>query len=241
MSLAHVENVDQTAVLRTLNLNPNDPNTQALLLICQRYDLDPLMKHVVLIQGRPYITRDGYLSAAHASGQFDGIEVVEEGETETHWWAKASVYRKDMGRPFTYKGRYPKKGGNKDYGPEMAVKCAEVMALRRAFNVTGAAAADERWDTDTDHRITPQVAAGLADRLNTLGGDARKAFYEHFDRRRPQDLTADEEAAAVEFVTGLEDQAVAEPEVAELPEANDEAAEGDSDNPPAYGPDEEPF
>lgn len=146
MSLVHTE-IDQTAVLKALNLNISDPKTQAVLLICQRYNLDPVLKHVVLVSGNTYITRDGLLSVAHSSGQFDGIDIVEEGETPTHWWARAAVYRKDMGRPFTYRGRYPKKGGNQGYGPEMAVKCAEVMALRRAFNVTGVAAREEAWDT----------------------------------------------------------------------------------------------
>lgn len=143
--------IDRTAVLRSLNLNPADPNTQALLLVCDRYGLDPLLKHMVLIQGRPYVTRDGYLHLAHKSHQLDGIEIVDEGEDRDHWWARVSVYRKDMSRPFTYKGRYPKQGsGNKQYGPEMAIKCAEVAALRRAFNVTGIGAADERWDDPAD-------------------------------------------------------------------------------------------
>lgn len=221
MSLAHID-VDQDAVLKTLGLNPRDPNTQALLLICQRYNLDPLLKHIVLIQGRPYVTRDGYLHIAHSSGKFDGIEIVEEGETATHWWAKASVWRKDMKRPFTYRGRYPKRGGNSQYGPEMAVKCAEVMALRRAFNVTGIAAADERWD-DPDGRISPQVASTLAERLNALGKDARQAFLARF-RRRPADLTAEEEGDAIEFVAQLEAEAS---EPAETEAADDEVMDGE--------------
>lgn len=138
--------VDREAILRHLKLNPRDPATQALLLVCDRYSLDPLLKHMVLIQGTPYITRDGYLAVAHRSGMFDGIEVVDQGKDQTHWWAKVSVYRKDWGRPTTYIGRYPLNGSNKTHGPEMAIKCAEVMALRRAFNVTGAPAADEAWD-----------------------------------------------------------------------------------------------
>lgn len=146
MTDLQLRNIDQDLVLRELGLNVNDPAAQALLLICQRYDLDPLLKQMVLIQKRPYITRDGYLHIAHVSGQLDGIEVTEEGEDNSHWWAKVAVYRKDMAHPFTYKGRYPKSGGNKSFGPEMAIKCAEVSALRRAFNVTGAGAADERWE-----------------------------------------------------------------------------------------------
>lgn len=141
--------VDHQAILKTLNLNPRDPNTQALLLVCERYQLDPLLKHMVLIQGSPYITRDGYLAIAHRSGVFDGMEVLEQSSDQSHFTAKVAVYRKDMGRPFTFIGRYPKSSRMaKDYGPEMAVKVAEVQALRRAFNVTGVGAADERWDAE---------------------------------------------------------------------------------------------
>ncbi len=143
--------IDRDAVMRSLNLNPTDPKTMALLLVCERYDLDPLLKHIVLISGNAYVTRDGYLTVAHRSGQFDGMEVLEQGETTSHYTAKVAVYRKDMTRPFAYVGRFPKaKPMAKDYGPEMAVKVAEVQALRRAFNVTGIAAADEQWDAVPD-------------------------------------------------------------------------------------------
>lgn len=134
--------IDYAAVLRTLRLNPADPRTQALVLVCDRYGLDPVLKHVVLVEGNVYVTRDGLLHVAHKSGQLDGIEVVDEPKLSAdgaHWIAKVSVYRKDMSRPFSYVGRYPSKGGNVKYAPEMAVKCAEVMALRRAFDVAIAA------------------------------------------------------------------------------------------------------
>jgi hypothetical protein len=154
----------RVAILDHLKLNPNSVDTQALLLICQRYDLDPLLKHVVLIQGRPYVTRDGYLAVAHRSGQLDGIEIQDAGDDKDCWWAKVSVYRKDMSRPFTYVGRYPKADAKHmaKYGPEMAIKCGEVMALRRAFNVTGIGAADEQWD-DHSVPVDPWHALGWAD------------------------------------------------------------------------------
>ena len=189
--LVHVDQaptvaVDQTAILRALKLDPRDPNTQALLLVCQRYDLDPLMKHMVLISGNPYITRDGYLHVAHRSGQFDGMEVVDAGENDHEWWAAVSVWRKDMGRPFTYRGRYPKSGQQKRYGPEMAIKVAEVMALRRAFSVTGVGAADEQWDTsDTiDAELVEPVVDVAAQKrlvLDVCGGD-RDLAREAWDR-----------------------------------------------------------
>lgn len=181
--------IDHQAILRHLKLDVSRPETQAVLVVCDRYGLDPLLKHVVLINGSMYVTRDGYLAVAHRSGQFDGIEVLETGADDTHYTAKVSVWRKDMGRPFTYIGRYPKNGGNKAFGPEMAVKTAEAMALRRAFNVTGVGAADERWDetaapapapsapqpqaivaqSTTRRRPPPAVAAQSPDDMLTAG------------------------------------------------------------------------
>lgn len=155
--------LDREGILKHLNLDPRDTATQALLLMCERYQLDPLRKHMVLIKGNPYVTRDGYLHIAHASGQFDGLEVVETGEDDAHWWAKVSVYRRDMGRPFTFVGRYPKAdaGHMKKYGPEMAIKVAEVQALRRAFDVGGIGAADEQWDTPDSGVVAVELASQL--------------------------------------------------------------------------------
>lgn len=179
--------VDREAVLRHLQLDPRNPATQALLLVCERYGLDPLLKHMLLIQGRPYVTRDGYLHLAHQSGRLDGIEILDEGEDDDHWWAKVAVHRKDMARPFTYRGRYPKQGaGNAKYGPEMAIKCAEVAALRRAFNVTGIGAADEKWDADDVHTVDvpafdrqrADTNVVLAGRVADLPDDLREAFLD---------------------------------------------------------------
>jgi len=126
-----------TPVLAALGLDPTKPAHQAALLICNKYGLDPLLKHVVVVQGSgAYITRDGLLHVAHMSGQFDGIEIGDVIDAGSHWIATATVYRRDMAHPFTYPGRYPKSGANKSYGPEMAIKTAEVMALRRAFDVS---------------------------------------------------------------------------------------------------------
>lgn len=199
MSLVQLENVDQEAILRALNLDPRDPRTQALLLVCQKYNLDPLLKHVVLISGNAYLTRDGYLAIAHRSGAFDGIEVLGTGADQTHYWARVAIWRKDMSHPFTYVGRFPKsKPMAKEFGPEMAIKTAEVAAMRRAFNVTGVGAADERWDADevvyaqppeiagggdttpitslAEIEATHEVLAGLTDRLKALPRGARDVF-----------------------------------------------------------------
>lgn len=146
--------VSMTDILKAIGVQANNPTHQAALLACERYELDPLLKHIVVIPNAgPYITRDGWLHIAHRSGQFDGMEVLETGEDANHWTAKVAVYRKDMRVPFSYVGRYPKSGSNKKYGPEMAVKVSEVSALRRAFPVSGVGAYEERW---TDAAPTPE-------------------------------------------------------------------------------------
>lgn len=130
--------VRMTAILEAVGIKPGDPVHQAALLACEKYDLDPLRKEVIVIpRSGPYVTRDGYLSVAHRSGQFDGMVVLGESETTTHWEAQVAVYRKDMRHPFTYTGRYPKAGQNKQYGREMAITRAERTALSRAFPVSG--------------------------------------------------------------------------------------------------------
>lgn len=132
---------------------------QLALHICEQYGLDPMLRHLVMIEGKPYITRDGLLHVAHRSGVFDGIEVTDPVLVDTHWHARASVWRKDMTRPFTYPGRYPK--GKGSFPQEMAIKVSEVMALRRAFDVA-APVLEERWDIEDVP--APRQVASIADK-----------------------------------------------------------------------------
>lgn len=133
-------------LVRYLGLNPNNPADRAMVAVCRHYGFDPILKHVVVIpKGGVYITRDGLLHVAHQSGQLDGI-VVEDGPrlVDGEWVTKVSVYRKDMAHPFTFVGRYPTNGGNRQYAPEMSLKAAEAHALRRAFSIAGLPTLDER-------------------------------------------------------------------------------------------------
>lgn len=160
----------QQALLKAIGFDRLPPEQREIALaIAKRYDLDPLLKHLVLIEGRVYITRDGLLWVAHRSGQLDGIEVIGEPaiveipEQGKFWRAQVSVYRKDMTRPFTYTGRYPVAGQNKRYGPEMAIKVGEVMALRRAFNVS-APVFEEQWERAVAPTPEPAPKLTLAEK-----------------------------------------------------------------------------
>src|SRR5690606_12429082 len=144
-------------VLQYLGLNPGDPKSRAVVAVARRYDLDPLLKHVIVIpKGGVYITRDGLLHIAHRSGQLDGIVLEQEptlSEDGREWVARVSVYRKDMRHPFTFPGRYPAGTGNVTYAPEMALKAAEAHALRRAFDVTGLPTEDEQRPEQPAQRV----------------------------------------------------------------------------------------
>ncbi|HMA26309.1 MAG TPA: hypothetical protein VKO62_01650, partial [Solirubrobacterales bacterium] len=152
------------ALLKAVGLDRVAEEQRELALnLAKRYDLDLLLKHLVLIEGRAYITRDGLLHVAHRSGVLDGIETTEPTLDGEFWRATCSVYRRDMTRPFTYGGRYPAKGGNAKFAPEMAVKVAEVAALRRAFDVS-APTVEERWDRDVEAE-PPTPPQTLAERV----------------------------------------------------------------------------
>ncbi len=135
--------------LAYLGLDPRKPEVHALVLLCQRYRLDPLLGHASIIAAKggnkAYITRDGMLEVAHRSGQLDGIVVDEQRESDHGYSATVSVWRKDMSHPFTYKGgcgvdETQAKVGN---GAEMALARAERRALRRAFAIPAYDDADE--------------------------------------------------------------------------------------------------
>jgi hypothetical protein len=147
--------IDYAAVLRHLGLNGNDAKSQAVVLVCKRYDLDPVLKHVVLVEGNVYVTRDGLLHVAHGTGQLDGIEVEEAtlSEDGKEWRSRASVYRKDMTRPFAFSGRFP--AGRKN-SPEMAEKVAVARCLKHAFSV--AIATDDERQAQDSTPVTVQPA-----------------------------------------------------------------------------------
>ena len=158
-------------IVKYLGLNPADPKSVAVVAVARRYDLDPLLKHVVLIVSKKhgtatvYITRDGLLHVAHQSGQLDGIVVEQEpvlSDDGGEWVARVSVWRKDMGHPFTFPGRFSATADH-DYAQEMALKAAESHALRRAFDVAGLPSLDERRAERAPerHGTAPVTAADI--------------------------------------------------------------------------------
>ncbi len=197
-AVATAQDPRELALLKAVGFDRLQPEQRALALaIAGKYELDTMLKHLVMIEGRPYITRDGLLHVAHRSGQLDGIETSEPAIIDGFWRASCSVYRKDMGRPFTYTGRYPTSGGNAKFAPEMAVKVAEVMALRRAFDVA-APTAEERWDIPEAAAEASRSAAApsLAERAAAKAASVEPDPTPQEAASEPSDVTEVAEADA---------------------------------------------
>lgn len=146
--VSHHDREEQRRLLKALIMpRASDAQIELALLICEKYGFDPLLGHIVFINDRIYVRRDGLLHHAHRSGQLDGIEVEAERDRNGKWVATATVYRKDMSRPFRYSAlqvehENPASPAWQKSPRAMTIKCAEVMALRRAFSV-GLTAAEE--------------------------------------------------------------------------------------------------
>jgi len=141
-SVADHATVDYTAALAYLGLRANDPKAHALILVCQRYQLDPLLGHVSIYKDRPYIHFAGYLHLANAHPQFAGLETVREWEDERYCYATVRAHRGDRDFPAERTGKSlkakPKQGGGTYDDADADAKAfaqAARRALRMAFNV----------------------------------------------------------------------------------------------------------
>ena len=159
---------DQARILAYIGLNPGDIRAHAVVLVAERYGLDPLMNHIIILpkSGRPYITVDGFRHIALAHPQYDGMEITE-GPTRVggEWYARVAVYRKDKGHPFEMPG-WAEVG--RDNSRDMAITRAKRRAFREAFDVSVPPAIFA--DDDDDDRpvivaqsVPPDVNAAASD------------------------------------------------------------------------------
>lgn len=124
--------------------------------LAKKYDLDPLADEINALKfystkkqkwypASISISRNGYLSIAHASGVFDGLESGMKDGSETIAYCR--VWRKDMKYPFYYEAYMEEyKRGEENWAKRpktMLIKCAEHGCLRRAFSIHGAYSKEE--------------------------------------------------------------------------------------------------
>lgn len=164
-----------------------DDEFKLLLYQAKTYQLDPLLKQIWAVKyqdGRPasiFAGRDGFLTIAHRSGMFDGMESGTRLEgTNLIGWAK--VYRKDMAHPFCVEvnaKEYNRGQGTWNTHPAtMIQKVAESQALRRAFQISGIYSPEEMPESEKPPMkdITPELEKkkGSKPPVHVIGRDGKE-------------------------------------------------------------------
>ncbi len=153
-----------------------DIDMQYCMSVAQSFDLNPILKQIYFVPRRAFVDgqwvekieplagRDSFLTLAHRTGKFAGIESFCEIKEKPYlnngkWEQKsdlvgiAKVYRNDVEKPFIVEVSYNEYVQKKKDGtptqfwlnmPEtMIKKVAESQALRKAFNISGLYSIDE--------------------------------------------------------------------------------------------------
>jgi phage recombination protein Bet len=143
---------DKRLIKETVARGTTDSEFKLFLYTAAKYNLDPLVKQVWCVKydkspAAIFTGRDGFLSIAHRSGQFDGMQTEAIREEGKLMGAKCTVWRRDMSHPFIVDvplSEYNSGRSNWAKMPEtMIKKVAESQALRRAFDVSGIYAPEE--------------------------------------------------------------------------------------------------
>jgi len=198
--------------------------------IALRYGLDPLLKQIWVIKygdspAQIFTGRDGFLSIAHRSGHFNGmntsVEPVQmpihvkkkrynkfkrewnEFEIKRDWQYKAicTIYRKDAAYPFVvevYEEEYTTcENLWLDKPRTMLGKVAESQCLRKAFDITGLYSPEEMPEQH-ERDVTPPKDEKLS--------DAQRRFEEERGiRPKPEPQPVPQSAPAPESAPRAED------------------------------------
>jgi len=143
-----------------------------MLELARKYRLDPFAKQIWATPAGIFVGRDGFLTLAHRSGDFDGMETTFEERNGKLFSATCTVYHKRMSHPFRVTVRLdefirPTPPGKKPGAWErmpyvMLQKCAESHALRRAFCITGLYDAAEFDPADVPEECGPVETTATA-------------------------------------------------------------------------------
>lgn len=143
---------DQIALIKsTIAKGASEDELALFLAQCQRTGLDPFSRQIYWIKrgatASTQVSIDGFRVIAEKSGEMDGQEVAwcgEDGAWVDVWLHKAQpaaarvlVYRKGCAKPFPGIARWTEYAQSSPLwtrmGANMLAKCAEALALRKAF------------------------------------------------------------------------------------------------------------
>ena len=188
--------------------NASPAQVEMLILVGNRYNLDPLLSHLVLITGKVFVTHKGLMHTAHASKQLDGMKTTY-GRDEMGDWCECTIFRKDMTHPWTeriYIAEY--KNNNpvwKQFPRAMAAKTAESFTLRRAFDV--ALTSQEEMGVDNtlpehSERLIPQEGQQAREQVAPARAGEQLAARQTVPAREPLRPAAQAKPATADTVPG---------------------------------------
>ena len=201
---------DEKKIIKAQFFPPNATDMDMIycMKVAETFNLNPILKQIYFVERvtningqriskiEPLAGRDSFLTLAHRSGKFAGIEsecsikqkaVLQDGEwmNKNELVATARVYRTDNERPFCAEvsyGEYVQRTGKGEITkfwrekPEtMLKKVAESQALRKAFDISGLYSVDEVSENDDKDDKQPQkLQTPKTQNLNELLSSSEK-------------------------------------------------------------------
>lgn len=201
---------DEKKIIKAQFFPPNATDMDMIycMKVAETFNLNPILKQIYFVERvtningqriskiEPLAGRDSFLTLAHRSGKFAGIEsecgikqkaVLQDGEwmNKNELVATARVYRTDNERPFCAEvsyGEYVQRTGKGEITkfwrekPEtMLKKVAESQALRKAFDISGLYSVDEVGENeDKDDKCPQKLQTPKTKNLNELLSSSEK-------------------------------------------------------------------
>ncbi|WP_107776052.1 phage recombination protein Bet [Campylobacter concisus] len=201
---------DEKKIIKAQFFPPNATDMDMIycMKVAETFNLNPILKQIYFVERvtningqrtskiEPLAGRDSFLTLAHRSGKFAGIEsecgikqkaVLQDGEwmNKNELVATARVYRTDNERPFCAEvsyGEYVQRTGKGEITkfwrekPEtMLKKVAESQALRKAFDISGLYSVDEVGENeDKDDKLPQKLQTPKTQNLNELLSNSEK-------------------------------------------------------------------
>lgn len=180
-------------IKKTIAKGASDDELQLFLNQCRRTGLDPFSRQIYWIKrgttGTTQVSIDGFRVIAERSGELDGQEVYwcdADGLFVEVWLkptppaaARVLVYRKGCAKPFPGVAKWSEynAGGNmwSKMPATMLAKCAEALALRKAFphQLSGLYTPDEMAQADAGDTLV--VDAPKVEAVNVQTGEVAEA------------------------------------------------------------------